>query len=347
MQGLLQPPEDDRFLKVPIHVAAIDAIVNSAMTRILPANPRSIAEAASLMRDGKLVAFPTETVYGLGANALDGLAVAAIFATKQRPRFNPLIVHVRDREEAEELVKFNPLATALADAFWPGGLTLALPHREPSPLARLVSAGLSTAAVRWPAHPVARALVEAAGVPLAAPSANRSGRISPTSAADVAEELQGRVELILDGGPCPLGIESTVVGFDGERPLLLRPGAVARSDIEHVLGPLQEPGRGVIQAPGMMQSHYAPRAKLRLNATAVESGEALLGFGPTIPSGAGAMCNLSESGDLHEAAANLFAMLRALDRSAADRIAVMPIPAHGLGEAINDRLERAAAPRHE
>ena len=317
------------------------------MTRILPASPRTIAEAATLMRDGKLVAFPTETVYGLGANALDGLAVAAIFATKQRPRFNPLIVHVRDREEAEELVKFNPLAAALADAFWPGGLTLALPPREPSPLARLVSAGLSTAAVLWSAHPVARALVEAAGVPLAAPSANRSGRISPTSAADVAEELQGRVELILDGGPCPLGIESTVVGFDGERPLLLRPGAVARSDIEHVLGPLQEPGRGVIQAPGMMQSHYAPRAKLRLNATAVQAGEALLGFGPTIPCGAGAMRNLSESGDLHEAAANLFAMLRSLDRSAADRIAVMPIPAHGLGEAINDRLERAAAPRQE
>ena len=317
------------------------------MTRILPANPRSIADAASLLRDGKLVAFPTETVYGLGANALDALAVASIFATKQRPRFNPLIVHVHDREEAEELVKFNPLASALADAFWPGGLTLALPHREPSPLARLVSAGLPTAAVRSPAHPVARALVEAAGGPIAAPSANRSGRISPTTAADVAEDLRGSVELILDGGPCQLGIESTVIGFDGDTPILLRPGAIARGEIERVLGPLQAPGRSIIQAPGMMQSHYAPRAKLRMNATAVETGEALLAFGRIIPSGAGVVCNLSERGDLREAAANLFAMLRTLDRSAADTIAVMPIPVHGLGEAINDRLERAAAPRQE
>jgi L-threonylcarbamoyladenylate synthase len=317
------------------------------MTRILPANPRSIADAATLLRDGKLVAFPTETVYGLGANALDALAVASIFATKQRPRFNPLIVHVRDREEADELVKFNPLASALADAFWPGGLTLVLPHREPSPLARLVSAGLPTAAVRSPAHPVARALVEAAGGPIAAPSANRSGRISPTTASDVAEELRGQVELILDGGPCPLGIESTVIGFDGERPTLLRPGAIERSDIERVLGPLQAPDREIIQAPGMMQSHYAPRAQLRLNATGVEVGEALLAFGPTIPSGAERVCNLSATGDLREAAANLFAMLRFLDRAGVDRIAVMPVPAHGLGEAINDRLERAAAPRQE
>ena len=317
------------------------------MTRILAATPQSIAEAGRRLRDGHLVAFPTETVYGLGANALDGLAVAAIFATKERPRFNPLIVHVRDKDEAEELVRFNPLASALADAFWPGGLTLVLPQREPPPLARLVTASLPTAAVRSPSHPVARALIEAAGVPIAAPSANRSGRISPTTAADVAEELGGKVEWVLDGGSCPIGIESTVIGFDGERPLLLRPGAVPRSDIERVLGPLQENGHDVIQAPGMMQSHYAPRARLRLNATSVEPGEGLLAFGPIIPPKASMVCNLSPSGDLREAAAHLFQMLRTLDRSDIASIAVMPIPGHGLGEAINDRLERAAAPRQD
>jgi L-threonylcarbamoyladenylate synthase len=317
------------------------------MTRILPATPQTIADAGRHLRDGNLVAFPTETVYGLGANALDGLAVAAIFTTKERPRFNPLIVHVHDREEADELVLFNPLASALVEAFWPGGLTLVLPYREPSPLARLVTAGLPTAAVRSPSHPIARALIEAAGVPIAAPSANRSGRISPTSAADVAEELRGKVEWILDGGSCPLGLESTVVGFDGERPVLLRPGAVPRDDIERVLGPLQTPGHGVIQAPGMMQSHYAPRARLRLNVTHVEPSEALLAFGPIVPPSAHIVCNLSTTEDLHEAAANLFSMLRSLDKSNMDRIAVMPIPDHGLGEAINDRLERAAAPRQD
>jgi L-threonylcarbamoyladenylate synthase len=318
-----------------------------AMTRTLRADSSTIEQAAAWLRDGGLVAFPTETVYGLGANALDDRAVAAIFAAKERPRFNPLIVHVPDREKAEELVVFNPLACALADAFWPGGLTLVLPRREPSPLASLVSAGLPTAAVRSPAHAVARAFVDAAGVPVAAPSANRSGRISPTSAADVAEELQGRVDMILDGGACPLGIESTVIGFDGGQPLLLRPGAVARGDIERVLGPLQGPRRGVIHAPGMMESHYAPRAKLRLNATHAERGEALLAFGPEFPVMEGAFCNLSAKGDLHEAAANLFAMLRCLDQTGAKQIAVMPIPATGLGEAINDRLERAAAARQE
>jgi L-threonylcarbamoyladenylate synthase len=330
-----------------VHVSFAGKNLDFAMTRILPATPQTITEAGRHLRDGHLVAFPTETVYGLGANALDGLAVAAIFATKERPRFNPLIVHVRDREEADELVLFNPLAAVLAEVFWPGGLTLVLPLREPPPLARLVTAGLPTAAVRSPSHPVARALIDAAGVPIAAPSANRSGRISPTRAADVAEELRGKVEWILDGGSCPLGIESTVIGFDGERPLLLRPGAVPRSDIERVLGPLQNPGDAVIQAPGMMQSHYAPRARLRLNATEVEPGEALLAFGPIVPARAQTVCNLSPTGDLREAAANLFAMLRTLDRSNVDRIAVMPIQGHGLGEAINDRLERAAAPRHD
>jgi L-threonylcarbamoyladenylate synthase len=317
-----------------------------SMTRTLPANASSIDECARSLRDGKLVAFPTETVYGLGANALNDRAVAAIFAAKRRPRFNPLIVHVPDRGQADELVDFNPLASALADAFWPGGLTLVLPRREPSSLGSLVSAGLSTVAIRSPAHPVAHALVKAAGVPIAAPSANRSGRISSTRAADVAEELVD-VDLILDGGRCPLGIESTVIGFDGQVPLLLRPGAIARSDIERVVGALQEPAHAAIRGPGMMASHYAPRAKLRLNAAHAEPGEALLAFGLAIPTGAAAQCNLSATGDVREAASNLFTMLRQLDRSGVDRIAVMPIPAEGLGEAINDRLERAAAERPE
>jgi len=221
-------------------------------TRIVAADKDSIAQGAKLLREGRLVGFPTETVYGLGANALDEDAVAAIFAAKERPRFNPLIVHVRDFQAARELVQFNGAATALAEAFWPGGLTLVLPRREPCPLALLVSGGLSTAAIRAPAHPTARSLVEAAGVPIAAPSANRAGRISPTSAADAADELQGRVDLILDGGPCPLGIESTVIGFDGENPILLRPGAIPRGDIENLIGRLLDPDGAMVQAPGMM-----------------------------------------------------------------------------------------------
>ena len=251
--------------------------------RIALADSAAIAEAAALIRDGRLVAFPTETVYGLGASALDDFAVSAIFAVKARPRFNPLIVHVHDREEAEEIVTFNPLAARLAEHFWPGGLTLVLPRREPSPLALLVSAGLDTAAVRVPAHGIARALVEAAGRPIAAPSANPSGRVSPTDAAAVAEELGGRIDLILDGGPCPIGIESTVVGFDGERPLLLRPGAVAREAIEALIGAVAAPAGGLIEAPGMMASHYAPKARLRLDAKDVQPGEALLAFGGDIP----------------------------------------------------------------
>jgi L-threonylcarbamoyladenylate synthase len=318
-----------------------------SVPRIVAADARGIAKAAALLRDGSLVAFPTETVYGLGDNALDGRAVAAIFAAKERPRFNPLIVHVRDCEEAGELAIFNPLATALAEAFWPGGLTLVLPRREPSPLALLVSAGLGTVALRSPAHSAARALIEAAGVPIAAPSANRAGRISPTRAEAAAEELQGRVDLVLDGGPCPLGIESTIIGFDGGRPILLRLGAVSREDLEKLLGPLHGPGNAIIQAPGMMASHYAPRAALRLNATDMKPGEALLAFGREIPAGSRAVLNLSQSGNLREAAANLFAMLRELDRSGASAIAVMAIPNSGLGEAINDRLARAAAPREE
>src|SRR6266567_3175442 len=314
-------------------------------TRIVAADADSIAQGGKLLREGRLVGFPTETVYGLGANALDEDAVAAIFAAKERPRFNPLIVHVRDFQAAGELVQFNPFATALAEAFWPGGLTLVLPRREPCPLALLVSGGLSTAAIRAPAHPTARSLVEAAGVPIAAPSANRAGRISPTSAADAADELQGRVDLILDGGPCPLGIESTVIGFDRENPILLRPGAIPRGDIENLIGRLLDPDGAMVQAPGMMASHYAPRARLRLNAKVVEAGEVLLAFGSEPLPGARVVRNLSASGDLREAAANLFSMLRLLDKTGAETIAVMPIPVSGLGEAINDRLARASAPR--
>ena len=314
-------------------------------TRIVAADEDGIEQGGKLLREGRLIAFPTETVYGLGANALDEDAVAAIFAAKERPRFNPLIVHVRDFEAARELVQFNGTATALAEAFWPGGLTLVLPRREPCPLALLVSGGLSTAAIRAPAHPIARSLVEAAGVPIAAPSANRAGRISPTSAADAADELQGRVDLILDGGPCPLGIESTVIGFDGENPILLRPGAIPRDDIEDLIGRLLDPDGAVVQASGMMASHYAPRARLRLNAKMVEAGEALLAFGSEPLAGARIVRNLSASGNLREAAANLFSMLRLLDKTGAETIAVMPIPVSGLGEAINDRLARASAPR--
>src|SRR5258705_3345943 len=275
-------------------------------TRIVAADEDSIAQGGKLLREGRLVGFPTETVYGLGANALDESAVAAIFAAKERPRFNPLIVHVLGSEEAGDLVQFHQLATVLADAFWPGGLTLVLPRLEHCPLALLVSGGLPTAAIRAPAHPIARSLVESAGVPIAAPSANRAGRISPTRAADAADELQGRVDLILDGGPCLLGIESTVIGFDGETPVLLRPGAISREEIENLVGPLQDPDGPAIQAPGMMASHYAPRAQLRLNATSVDRGEALLAFGANPPRNASIVRNLSASGDLREAAANLF-----------------------------------------
>lgn len=320
------------------------ADVPTYATSIAPATPAAIAEAAALIRDGKLVAFPTETVYGLGANALDDFAVSAIFAAKERPRFNPLIVHVLDRMEAVELVNFTAIARALADAFWPGALTLVLPRREPSPLALLVSAGLDTAAVRSPSHETARALLDASGVPIAAPSANRSSRISPTTAADVAEELAGRVSLILDGGPCAIGLESTVIGFDNEKPMLLRRGAISREEIERISGPLGMVQSETIQSPGQMASHYAPHAALRLNAREARAGEALLAFGPDVPQ-ATITRNLSAKGDLREAAANLFAMLRALDKAGAKAIAVMPIPNEGLGEAINDRLQRAAAPR--
>jgi L-threonylcarbamoyladenylate synthase len=308
-------------------------------TRTAPADERGIAEAARILRDGGLVAFPTETVYGLGADATHGEAVAAIFAAKGRPLFNPLIVHVSGIEEARRHVDFSPRAQALAEKFWPGALTLVLPRKKDSPLSLLVSAGLDTVAIRAPSHPAALALLKAAGRPVAGPSANRSGQVSATTAAHVAEGLNGKLDFILDAGSATLGIESTVIGFDGDRPLLLRPGAIPRSEIEDMIGPLGAPG-SLIRAPGQLASHYAPRAALRLNAGAIESGEVLLGFGDVT----GATLNLSPRGDLKEAAANLFAMLRELDKTAS-HIAVSPIPATGIGEAINDRLSRAAAPR--
>jgi len=308
------------------------------MTTVVPANAHGITMAALALREGKLVAFPTETVYGLGADATNGEAVAAIFAAKGRPSFNPLIVHVKDRATAEALVEFTPQARKLADAFWPGALTLVLPRKENSPLSLLVSAGLDTVAIRVPSHPIAQMLVAQAG-PIAAPSANLSGRISPTTATHVSEELGGKVEIILDGGPTTVGVESTVVVFEDGKPGLLRPGGVSREEIECVAGPLTAATSATVQSPGQLESHYAPHAKLRLNAREAKDGEALLAFGPS-----SAPDNLSRTGDLREAASNLFAMLRALDKKS-NAIAVMPIPNEGLGEAINDRLKRAAAPR--
>jgi L-threonylcarbamoyladenylate synthase len=311
------------------------------MVRVVRATQVEIETAVQALRDGELVAFPTETVYGLGADATNGKAVAAIFAAKGRPQFNPLIVHVKDRVAAEALVSFTPAARALADAFWPGALTLVLPRKDNSPLSLLVSAGLDTVAIRVPSHPIAQQLLAATGKPIAAPSANVSGHVSPTTATHVAEEFGGSVDFILDGGPASVGVESTVIGFDGGKPILLRPGGVSREDVERIAGPLGTPSNAKVQSPGQLESHYAPHAKLRLNARSANAGEILLAFGADARNAA---ANLSPAGDLKEAAANLFAMLRELDKKA-DAIAVMPIPNEGLGEAINDRLTRAAAPR--
>ena len=311
---------------------------------IVPATYGAIRRAAQALARGEIVAFPTETVYGLGANALDARAVARVFAAKERPRFNPLIVHVPGLAEAEEYALLNATARRLAEAFWPGPLSLVLKRRSTCDIADLVSAGLDTLALRAPAHPVAQTLLAEAKTPIAAPSANRSGRVSPTTAAHVEAELGERPAMILDGGACPLGIESTVVSVTGETPSLLRPGAVPREAIELVLGaPLTTATADEREtSPGQLASHYAPGTRLRLDATSVDAGEALLAFGPNVPQGGRATINLSESGNLEEAAARLFAALRELDQSGAEAIAVMPIPAHGLGEAINDRLQRAA-----
>ena len=310
---------------------------------VLTADRTTIARAAELLRAGRLVAFPTETVYGLGADATNDAAVAGIFAAKGRPSFNPLIVHVADLSQAEQLGIFSESAQRLATHFWPGALTLVVPRRPQIKLSLLVSAGLETVALRVPSAPVVRALLEQCRRPIAAPSANRSGRISPTAAEHVAESLGAQVALILDGGATPLGLESTVIGCVGADPVMLRPGAIARDVIEAIAGPLGR-AEGGIQSPGQLASHYAPKAKLRLGARSVDSNEALIGFGTDLPSGASHVFNLSPGSDLREAAANLFAMLRAADAVSA-RIAVVPIPAYGLGEAINDRLARAAAPK--
>ena len=305
-----------------------------------------IGAAAAALRGGALVAFPTETVYGLGALAGDAGAVARLYEAKGRPRFNPLIAHVADLAAAERVAALPPLALRLAAAFWPGPLTLVAPRRAGADVCDLAGAGLATVAVRVPAHPLAQALLRAVGRPVAAPSANISGRVSPTTAAHVLEGLAGRIAGVLDGGACPVGVESTIVGFDGETPALLRPGGVSAEAIEDALGrPLARHDADAISAPGQMASHYAPGARLRLEAAAPRAGEAWLGFGPD-PAGARGL-NLSPSGDLREAAANLFAHLRALDALSGGGgvIAVAPIPQAGLGAAITDRLRRAAAPR--
>lgn len=319
-------------------------------SKIEAASPSSVAKAADLLRAGKLVAFPTETVYGLGADATDDGAVAKIFAAKGRPRFNPLIVHVASADEAASLVTFDGRAEALAERFWPGPLTLVLPRLTQCPVSLLCSAGLASLALRVPAHPVARELLAAVRRPIAAPSANRSGEISPTRAQHVARALRDGVSLIVDGGPCPIGLESTVLDLCGADARLLRPGGLAQEQIEAVIGAVRPLDQGrfgsgrALRSPGLLERHYAPSRPLRLNATGLRSGEALLAFGPAPPQGACECLNLSESADLTEAAANLFAFLHRLDQSEASAIAVMPIPEHGLGIAINDRLRRAAAP---
>jgi len=314
------------------------------------ADAAAAADAARVLAAGGLVAFPTETVYGLGADATSGPAVARLYDAKGRPAFNPLIAHVVDVADAERLACFDADAARLAKAFWPGPLTLVLPKAAGCPVAELAMAGLDTIAVRVPAHEVARDILAAFGKPVVAPSANRSGHVSPTCAEHVAADLAGRIDLIVDGGATPVGVESTIVACRGE-PVLLRPGGLPRAAIERSLGrSLADPAPardtdGPI-APGMLATHYAPRTRLRLNALRVAAGEALLAFGPLPAEGAeraACVLNLSARGDLVEAAANLFAHLRALDAAGAGAIAAMPVPRQGLGEAINDRLERAAA----
>jgi L-threonylcarbamoyladenylate synthase len=319
------------------------------VTRVSKVDAAAIADAAALLKAGRLIAFPTETVYGLGADATDGHAVARLYEAKGRPAFNPLIAHVADLAAARWLARFDADAERLANAFWPGPLTLVLPKARGCPIAELATAGLDSVAVRVPNHDVAQEILKSFGKPVAAPSANRSGHISPTKAAHVLADLRDRVDLVVDGGATPVGIESTIVGCLGT-PMLLRPGGVPREAIEQILDRRLSDAsvNDAPLAPGMLASHYAPRTRLRLNAHRVEPGEVLLAFGPKLAADADCavrILNLSESGDLIEAAANLFSHLRMLDSAGAKTIAVMPIPHQGLGEAINDRLARAAAPR--
>jgi len=323
-------------------------------TRVLAANAAAATAAARCLRDGGLVAFPTETVYGLGADAANATAIAHLYAAKGRPSFNPLIAHVADLQAAHRIGRFDARARRLAEAFWPGPLTLVVPKTDACPVADLATAGLDTVAIRIPAHPVAEAILRAFGGAVVAPSANISGHVSPTLAAHVESDLSGRIDLIVDGGPVAVGVESTIVGCF-EAPMLLRPGGLSRERIEAVLDaplarPPQEAGSDDSQplATGMLASHYAPRAKVRLDARDIAPGEALLAFGPSRLPGlvaASSVMNLSPSGDLDEAAANLFGYLRALDAKSPRAIAVMAIPEEDLGEAINDRLRRAAVAR--
>ncbi len=319
-------------------------------TQRLAADAAAIAKAARVLGAGGLVAFPTETVYGLGADATDPAAVARLFAAKARPKFNPLIAHVVDAAAAKRLGTFSTAAERLAAKFWPGALTLVVPARGDCAVCELARAGLATIALRVPAHAVAQELLAAVGKPVAAPSANRSGHVSPTTAEHVLADLSGAIDLVLDGGPTPLGLESTIVDCTGEPPRLLRLGGIARAEIERALGgPLADASSSATPAaPGMLASHYAPRTRLRLDVAEVRPGEALLTFGGARPKSAERavrVLDLSAKGDLVQAAANLYAHLRALDAAGAEAIAIAPIPHEGLGEAINDRLKRAAAPR--
>ena len=313
------------------------------MTERLPPDFHGIRRAAELLRQGALVAMPTETVYGLAGDARNDAAVAAIYAAKGRPGFNPLIVHVGDLDTARAIARFTPIAEELARAFWPGPLTLVLPLRPEAGISQRVTAGLDSVAIRLPAHPLARALLAESGLALAAPSANPSGRISPTTADHVLDGLSGRIAAVLDGGPCAVGVESTILGVDPLR--LLRPGGLATERIEALVGPLGAAGQSARpDSPGQLASHYAPKAALRLNAQQAEAGEILIGFGPVQGDPA---LSLSPHGDLDEAANRLFSVLRQADALAGQdgRIAVAPVPMQGIGLAINDRLTRAAAPR--
>ncbi|HXV73859.1 MAG TPA: L-threonylcarbamoyladenylate synthase [Sphingomonadales bacterium] len=302
------------------------------------ASAGTIADAARRIAKGGLVAIPTETVYGLAANALDERALARVFAVKGRPEFNPLIIHVLDAAEAKKFAVFTSAAERLTEVFWPGPLTLVLARRPDCPIPLLANAGLPSIALRAPAHPVAKAVLKAASVPVAAPSANSSGALSPTTAQHVAADLGGKIDLILDGGPCPIGLESTVVDARKSPARILRPGAVTQKQLEAVLGEPVAGGKGSkIESPGQLDRHYAPRTRLRLNARARKPGEVRIGFGAI-----GGDFNLSARGDLTEAAANFFAMLRLADAKGAKAISIAPIPNKGLGAAINDRLRRAA-----
>ena len=318
-----------------------------AVARRLQPSLGEIGEAARALRQGKLVAFPTETVYGLGGDATSDRAVAAIFAAKGRPSFNPLIVHVANIASAAQYAELSPKAQAVARAFWPGPLTLVLPRRRDCKISLLATAGLDSVAIRVPAHKIAQTLLMMAGLPLAAPSANPSGRLSPTSADHVMADLGDKVEFVIDGGACSVGVESTVLSLLEDRPRILRPGAVTADVLSAALKETVQIEQGTEDAaaprsPGRLLSHYAPTLPVRLEAASAGPGEALLGFGPAAPKDA---LNLSPTGDLQEAAANLFAMLRQLDDPRHRAIAVMPVPDTGLGVAINDRLRRAAAPR--